>query len=47
MTESLRLRGEGKYLTTPYAEIIHPPRQMGAEEIVADIVSRAGLEVVR
>lgn len=38
---------EGKYLPTTYDEVIHPKPQDNrtAEEIVADVVKKAGLEV--
>lgn len=38
---------EGRYIPTAYDEVIHPKPQDNrtAEEIVADVVKKAGLEV--
>lgn len=45
VTESLRLMGEQKYLTTSYHELIHPREEIDADAIIDDVISRAGLEV--
>lgn len=49
MTDSARLRGEGKYISKRWHDMVRPGKRedADAEEIIADIASRAGLEVVR
>ena len=47
VTESLRLRGEGRYISASMADILDPKTQQTAEQIVAGVVERGGLEVRR
>ena len=45
VTDSLRLKGEGKYIPERWIEIIEPQRRddRSAEQIAADIMAGAGL----
>ena len=45
VTETLRLRGEGKYIPTRWLDWVHPPEEIDAEEVKAGVIERAGLEV--
>ncbi len=47
MTDALRALGEGKYVTARYAELTGdaPCDGRTAEQIIADVVERAGLEI--
>lgn len=47
VTEALRLRGENKYLTQSWLELITPSqtRDFNADEIVEQVVMRGGLVV--
>lgn len=48
MTESLRMQGQGKYLSESYERLIRPPAPIDAdaEDVIADVVERAGLVMV-
>ena len=47
VTESLRLMPQQKCLSKPFADIINPSRESeaDADEIISDVISRAGLVV--
>lgn len=46
VTDSLYYQARGMALCNRYAEIIHPSPDYDADEVVADVASRAGLEVI-
>lgn len=48
ITDELYYNARNQMHTSRFAEILNPPKEDNrtAEEIVADIVSRAGLEIV-
>lgn len=48
VTESLRLRGEGKYLPSRWADWVHPKNipDDDPESVIADLVAAGGLQVV-
>ena len=43
VTESLRLQGQGKCISTPWLDIIEPKPAPDAGKIIDDVVTRAGL----
>ena len=45
VAESLRLQGEGKYVATPWGDLLDRRPDEDAEDIVARVVEDAGLEV--
>lgn len=45
VTDSLRLSGEGKYIAERYIDLLRPPRETNAKEIIDDVITRGGLEV--
>jgi hypothetical protein len=49
ITECLRLSGEGKYLTTPYLDLIKPRKRdtRSVDEVISDVAKRAGLKEKR
>lgn len=47
VTESLRLKGEGMYISASLRELMEPKPQQTAEQIVAETIKRGGLEVRR
>lgn len=50
VTESLRLKGEGMYITNRYIDWIHPELESAADydadQVVDSVIERAGLKVV-
>lgn len=40
IAESMRLKGEGKYLTTPFEELLRPRVSIDADAVVEHIASR-------
>lgn len=46
VSEQLRLRSEGKYIPTRLTDLLHPPKDYDADQVVADLVHRMGLEVI-
>ena len=49
MTENTAKQGGGSYINKPFADVIgnsKPKDERTAEEIIADITKRAGLEVI-
>lgn len=47
VTESARLQGEGKYIGKSWYDLTHGTREdMDAEQIISDVVERAGIKVV-
>ena len=47
VTDSLRLSPEGKMISQRWVDLVTPAREVDAERIISDVVSRAGLEVTR
>lgn len=45
VAESVRAAGRGEYLKTRYIDIIDPPEDYDADETIASVGARAGLEV--
>lgn len=45
VTEVIRLQGEGKTYRDSFYDMTHPQPEIDPQEIVADVVARAGLEV--
>lgn len=45
VTESLRLMGQGKSLTAKWWDTVRPKLQIDPEEVVSDLVSRAGVKL--
>lgn len=46
VTDSLRLKAEGKYISKRWWAIVHPAQEdADPEAIISDIIERAGLEV--
>lgn len=43
--EALRAIGAGEYLKVKYTELTHPPEDFDVNEVIDDVISRAGLEV--
>ena len=46
VTDSLKLSGEGKYISERFHDLMHPPEEIDAEAIIDDVIERAGLEVI-
>lgn len=46
VTEQLRLRNEGKYIPQPYSEWLNPPADYDADETIASVAAKLGLEVI-
>ena len=47
VTESARLQGEGKYIGKSWYDLAHGATEdMDAEQIISDVVERAGIRVV-
>ena len=47
VTESARLQGEGKYIGKSWYDLTHETGEdMNAEQIISDVVERAGIKVV-
>ena len=48
ITESAAKMNGGSYITEEYADMLHPKREekRTAEEIIADVAARAGIEVI-
>lgn len=45
VTDSLHLSPEGKLISQRWVDLVSPAREMDAEQIVSEVVERAGLEV--
>ena len=46
VTDSLRLRAEGKYVSARWYDIVHPPERVDAGKVISEVVTGAGLEVI-
>lgn len=44
ITRSLQLAPQGKNIVPTYLEVLNPPEKVEGEEIVLDIMKRAGLK---
>ena len=44
VSESLRLQGEGKYLTSPMLDLLKPKEDFDVDEVIEHVISRAGGE---
>lgn len=46
VTESMRLTGEGKYITEKWRDMVHPNPEMDAGAIVSEVIEKCGLKVI-
>lgn len=46
ITDSIRLKAEGKYISKRWWSLFAPGRDIDAEAVISDIIERAGLEVI-
>lgn len=45
VTDSLHLAPEGKLISQRWVDLLSPAKEMDAEQIISEVVERAGLEV--
>lgn len=46
IAESMRLQGKGEYLNARYIDLLYPPEDFDVDEVIDDVIARAGLEVI-
>ncbi len=46
VAESLHLQGKGEYIDASYIDLLYPPEDFDVDEVIDDVIARAGLEVI-